>query len=93
MSYLTDKDFMKGPSGFSSSRSDLNYWAKRASDNSEIATRARGGKVPVHDTGGKVKNRPTSSPPKGGDPYAKARGNTNHAGDSSYMRGIKRIGQ
>jgi hypothetical protein len=95
MSYLTDKDFNKGPGGFSSSKSDLSYWSKRASNNSEIATRAKGGKMNVHSTGGAPSLRSTSSKPKGfsGDPYAKARGNTNHAGDSSYMRGIRRIGQ
>jgi hypothetical protein len=95
MSYLTDKNFNKGPGGFSSSKKDLAYWEDRAEQNSLTATRAKGGKVPVHDTGGKVSNRSTSSPPKGfkGDPYAKAHGNTNHAGDSSYMRGIRRIGQ
>ena len=92
MSYLTDKDFNKGPGGFSSSKKDLDYWAKRARDNSETATRAKGGKMSLPSTGGEPSLRSTSSKPKGfsGDPYAKARSDTNHAGDSSYMRGIRR---
>jgi hypothetical protein len=91
MSYLTDKSFLKGPSGFSSSKADLKYWAKRASDNSLNAARCDD-KMHLHSTGGEPKCRSTSSPPKGfgADPYAKARGNSNHAGDSSYMKGVRR---
>jgi hypothetical protein len=90
MSYL--KDVLKGPSGFSSSKKDLAYWSERASKNSLNATRATNKAMELPSTGGKVKQRSTSNPPKGfgGDPYAKARGNLNHAGDSSYMKGVRR---
>ena len=94
-SYLKDVLKPQKPSGFSSDKSNLKEWSDIASENSLNATRAKGGAMSLPDTGGAVKNRSTSSQPKGfsGDPYAKARGNTNHAGDSSYMRGVRRIGQ
>ena len=81
-------------SGFSSSKKDMSYWSKRASDNSETATRATNKAMSLPDTGGKVSNRSTSSPPKGfgGDPYKKAKADLNSVG-SSYMRGVRRIGQ
>ena len=78
-------------SGFASSKSDLAYWAKRASDNSETATRAKGGAMSLPDTGGAVKNRSTSNPPRGfiADPYKEAKSDLNSVG-SSYMKGVRR---
>jgi hypothetical protein len=95
-SYISDKNFLKGPSGFSSSKKDLAYWEDRAEKNSLNATRAKRGAMSLPSTGGEPKCCSTSAKPKGfdgSDPYARARGNTNHAGDSSYMRGVRRIGQ
>jgi hypothetical protein len=77
-------------SGFSSSKKDLAYWAKRASDNSETATPASG-KMNLHSTGGAPSLRSTSSPPKdfNADPYKAAKADLNSVG-SSYMRGVRR---
>ena len=79
------------PSGFSSDKANLKEWSDIASEHSRTATRATNKAMSLPSTGGPVKNRSTSSKPKGfSDPYAKARGNTNHAGDSSYMKGVRR---
>ncbi|WP_316234237.1 hypothetical protein [Bradyrhizobium sp. SZCCHNR1098] len=81
----------KAVSGFSSKKEDLAYWAKRASDNSQNATRAKSGDVKLPDNGGQPKVHSTSAGPHGHgiDPYDKASRNVNSAG-SSYMRHVRR---
>jgi hypothetical protein len=80
-------------SGIASDRANFKFWADRASDNSGLATRAKGGKMSLPQTCGAPSLRSTSSPPRGfdgGDPYAKARSDRNHAGSSTYMKDVRR---
>jgi len=78
-------------SGFASSKKDLDYWEDRAEKNSLNATRARGGAMSLPDTGGAVKNRSTSNPPRGfiADPYKEAKSDHNNIG-SSYLKDVRR---
>ena len=73
---------------------NLPGWSKRAEDNSQIAPRAKGGKMDLPSTGGNVKLRTTSSPPKGAgdDPYKRAKADMNSTGESMYMRDVRRSG-
>jgi hypothetical protein len=70
---------------------NLPGWSKRASDNSEIAPRAKGGKMDLPSTGKAMHLRSTASKPKGHgvDPYDRARSDLNSYG-SSFMKGIRR---
>jgi hypothetical protein len=102
---LNDYEAMRGPSGFSRSKEDLDYWAKRASENSEIAPRATGtrsnngsrephGDLPdLHSTGKKMELRDTESRPlarHSKDARMVAKADKNFAGSSTYMKGIRR---
>jgi hypothetical protein len=82
----------RGPSGIASDPKNLRDWSKRASDNSELAPRAKGGAIDLPNTGGAPSMRSTASKPKGfgGDPYAKAKADMNSTGDSPYMKGVRR---
>jgi hypothetical protein len=93
------------PHGSASSKDNLAEWSARATANSPIPPRATG---PVHGgppgTHGedapslpstKVTVRATSMAPKVSrkvDKLMEARGDLNHAGDSDYLRGIRRGG-
>jgi hypothetical protein len=83
--------------GRSSRGKVLEGWSARASSNSQLATRATDGK-PLPSTG-KIKLHTTSAAPSdnpkgiGGDPYAKAKRDLNSNGGSSFMRGVRRLGQ
>ncbi|WP_316216751.1 hypothetical protein [Bradyrhizobium sp. SZCCHNR3003] len=92
-SYL--KDVMKkGPSGFSSSKADLKFWADRAESNSETAPRAKDGAIKLPPTCGQPKLRSTSSPPRGfdgSDPYKRAKEDLNYKGSGrSYLPNVRR---
>jgi hypothetical protein len=101
MSYLKDlQRDLKRPqkmAGFSSDKSNLDAYSRRARENSHTATRAKAGKhgsTDLPSTGGPMKLHSTSRKSGNtGDPYPEARANMNHAGSSSYMRGVRRDGR
>jgi hypothetical protein len=95
---------MKGPCG--NSRESLDYWAKRASANSNQGERAAGNPasngVPKKDldppkvpgTGKQMSLRSTASKPMARhsiDARMVAKEDKNHTGSSSYMRDVRRI--
>jgi hypothetical protein len=81
--------------GHGSNKKTLDGWSARAERNSQLAERARDGKTKLPDTGGKTKLHDTSAKPRGhgADPYARAKSDLNSDGGSSYMRGVRRLGQ
>jgi hypothetical protein len=102
---LDSYQHMKGPSGFSRDQADLDYWSKRASENSQIAPRATGSManngarepkldVPdLHSTGKKTELRSTESKPLARhsiDARMQAKSDRNFSGSSTYMRGVRR---
>jgi hypothetical protein len=80
----------RGPSGIGSDKKNLAYFSDRASENSKIAPRARGGEVRLPDTGGKPSLPDTNHKHAGNDPYPAAKRDLNSTGDSPYMKGIRR---
>jgi hypothetical protein len=94
-------DRLQGPSR---DQSNLDGWAKRASTNSNHGERAEGkpsnggtqkdSDLPdVHSTGKRMELRDTESRPLARhsiDARMVAKENANHAGDSTYMRGVRR---
>jgi hypothetical protein len=79
--------------GRSSNKKNLDGFSARASRNSQLAERAKDGKS-LPSTGD-IKLHSTSAKPKGfsGDPYARAKSDLNSNGGSSFMRGVRRLGQ
>jgi len=80
-----------GPAGEAYSKENLNYWSDRATSNSKIAPRAKGGEMNLPSTGKRMATRDTDMKPyrARGDARAEAKADLNEVG-SSYMRGIRR---
>jgi hypothetical protein len=71
----------------------IERWIERASANSQIAPRARDGEVKLPSTGKKMELRDTEMRPRVSrsvDARMVDKGDKNHVGDSSYMRGVRR---
>jgi len=84
---------MKGPHGAASAQENIDHWSARATENSKLAPRAKGGKMDLPSTGKRMNLRSTEMKPKASrnaDARAKAMADTNIVGDSSYMRGVRR---
>ena len=81
--------------GESCDKANLDRWSARAAENSKVAPRARGGAMKLPDTG-KMSRHDTASKMTAGAESGEgriqkaAKADTNHAGDSSYLRGIRR---
>jgi hypothetical protein len=106
LSRLKEYAAMQGPKGASRDEANLDYWARRASENSQIAPRAIGSRknngatTPDLDppklpsTGKGMKLRDTGSAPRfsrNADAAMKAaRADTNDVG-SSFMKQVRRI--
>jgi hypothetical protein len=85
-------DPMRGPHGAGSSEENIRYWQDRATANSQIAPRAKGGEMKLPNT--KVTVRDTGMKPKVSrnvDRLMAGKDDPNMVGDSSYMRGVRRI--
>ena len=84
----------KGPGGEASDQKNLDYWADRATKNSEVAPRASNGAMKLPSTGKRVDVRDTTMSPKASrnvDARMAAKDDLNHEEEgSSYMRGIRR---
>src|SRR5689334_2941597 len=86
---------MKGPKGESSDARNLDYWARRAEANSQLAPRASNGPMKLPSTGKRVETRDTAMQPKisrnaeGAMKAAKA--DKNDVG-SSFMPNVRRTG-
>ncbi|WP_426418477.1 hypothetical protein [Bradyrhizobium genosp. A] len=76
--------------GESNDKANLDRWSKRASENSKLAPRAKGGEIKLPDTGSDVSLHDTEAKPRGGDARAVAKADKNVVGDSSYLAGIRR---
>ena len=86
-------DPMRGPHGAASAQESLDDWSARATANSKLAPRAKGGKMDLPSTGKRMNLRDTEMRPKASrnaDARAKAMADTNIVGDSGYMRGVRR---
>jgi len=86
-------DPTKGPHGAASAQENLDHWSARATENSKIAPRAKGGEMKLPSTGKAMGTRDTSMRPKASrnaDARAAAKADTNIVGDSDYLRGIRR---
>lgn len=76
-----------------STAANISRWSDRAAENSKVAPRAKGGEIKLPDTGGDAALHDTVAKPRGDreiDARIVAKDDFNHAGDSSYMRGIRR---
>jgi hypothetical protein len=83
----------KGPFGASRDQKNLDYWADRATENSKIAPRAKGGKMMLPDTGGDIVMRPTTMKPKEQraiDRRYAGKDDLNNVDSGNYMRGVRR---
>lgn len=81
---------MKGPAG-ASTQKNIDYWANRASENSAVAPRAKGGGMKLPSTGGDMKIHDTSAKPsRKGDPRKAAKQDLNFTGSSTYMPNVRR---
>lgn len=78
--------------GESCDKANLDRWSKRASENSKVAPRARGGEIKLPDTDSdEVSLHDTAAKPRrDADARAVAKADKNFVGDSPYMAGIRR---
>ena len=76
----------EGPRGQSRDMRDINKWSDRAERNSEIAPRAKGGEMRLHDT-----SAPAGVPWSGsaGNKMREAKADKNDVG-SSFMKQVRR---
>src|SRR5260370_12357010 len=85
-------DPTRGPHGAGRDQKNLDYWAVRAKENSELPPRAST-EMSLHPTGKKQAMRSTTSRPyrRNGDGVIdQGREDMNIVGDSLYFRGIRR---
>ena len=94
ISRLKEYAAMKGPAGEASSQTNLDYWAARASRNSDgDQHRASDGPMKLQKTGKRVELRDTASAPKTlrkvDNVMKAAKADPNHVG-SLYLRKVRR---
>jgi hypothetical protein len=78
--------------GAASDKANLDRWSERASENSKVAPRAKGGAMKLPDTD-KMDVHSTADAPrrdKDADARAVAKADKNFAGDVSFMAGVRR---
>jgi hypothetical protein len=78
--------------GAASDKGNLDAWSERAHEHSKCAPRSRDGEVKLPSTK-QVDVRSTASKPFVGrkiDKQMAGDGDLNHAGDSTYLRGVRR---
>jgi hypothetical protein len=79
--------------GSSRDESNISRWSNRATAESKIAPRARGGEMKLPSTGKQTELRDTSMSPRAArnaDARMVAKDDKNFVGDSSYMAGVRR---
>jgi hypothetical protein len=84
---------MRGQPGAGRDEKNLEYWADRAKENSRLAPRSIDKPIELPSTGKKQDLRSTASKPResrDADARAVAKRDLNIAGDSQYLRGIRR---
>ena|SRR5258708_29066355 len=84
---------MRGQPGAGRDEKNLEYWADRAKENSRLAPRASDGEMKLPSTGKRTDLRDTAAAPRqsrNADARAVAKRDLNIAGDSQYLRGIRR---
>jgi hypothetical protein len=72
---------------------NISRWSARATENSALAPRAKGGDVSLPDTGKQTELRYTAMSPRTSrnvDKRMAAKADTNFVGSSAYMAGIRR---
>ena len=87
-------DPMRGPHGAASSKENLDDWSARATENSKVAPRAKGGKMRLPSTGKAMGTRDTGMRPyakraMGDEVIAEAKSDKNNVG-SSFMKSVRR---
>jgi hypothetical protein len=85
-------DPTRGPQGAGRDEKNLAYWQDRASENSQIAPRARKGEMKLADTGKKVVTRDTAMKPmeqRKIDRRMAGRDDPNNVG-SNYLPNVRR---
>ncbi len=84
-------DPMRGPHGAGRDPKNIQYWQDRASVNSQIAPRAKGGEMRLPNTN--VTVRDTAMRPKVSrnvDRQMRGQDDLNHVGESGYLANIRR---
>jgi hypothetical protein len=74
-------------------QANIDRWSERATENSALAPRAKGGEVSLPDTGKWTELRDTAAAPREArkaDARMVAKDDLNTSGDSPYLRGIRR---